>query len=115
MRKAFYQEKPLENEDIRSIGIRTLVIRFFIHETERGWECEEVEYSHKEELTDADYPPMVSTIIRGKYSEDAVEAILNNYLADPTDEHHATEFNLLQSWRNEAKERARKIIDSTAE
>lgn len=115
MNRQIYPERPLDNEEVRSFGIITEVIRFDIHEVEQGFECDEVEYNHKEDLSPSDYGQMVSCIIRGKYSEDAVEAILNNYLSDPTDEHHAAEFNLLQSWRNEAKERAREIIDSTAE
>lgn len=113
MNRQIYPERPLDNEEIRSFGIITEVIRFDIHEVEQGFECDEVEYSHKEDLSPSDYGSMVSCIIRGKYSEDAVEAILNNYLSDPSG--HKQEFDELQDWRETAKQRAREIIDSIAE
>ena len=110
MNRQIYPERPLDNEEVRSIGIITEIIRFDIHEVEQDFECDEVEYNHKEDLSPSDYGPMVSCIIRGKYSEDAVEAILNNYLSDPTNKRYEAEFNMLQSWRAEAKERARSIL-----
>ena len=110
MNRQIYPERPSDNEEIRSFGIITEVIRFDIHEVEQGFECDEVEYNHKEDLSPSDYGPMGSCIIRGKYSEDAVEAILNNYLSDPTNTRYEAEFNMLQSWRAEAKERARSIL-----
>ena len=96
-------------------GIITEVIRFDIHEVEQGFECDEVEYNHKEDLSPSDYGSMVSCIIRGKYSEDAVEAILNNYLSDPTNKRYEAEFQQLQEWRAKAKQAARTIIDDAIE
>lgn len=96
-------------------GIITEVIRFDIHEVEQGFECDEVEYNHKDDLSPSDYGSMVSCIIRGKYSEDAVEAILNNYLSDPTNTRYEAEFQQLQKWRAKAKQTARIIIDDAIE
>lgn len=110
MNRQIYPERPKDNEEVRSFGIITEVIRFDIREVEEGFECNEVEYNHKEGLSSSDFGSMVSCIIRGKYSEDDVEAILNNYLADPENERYVAEFNSLQSWRNEAKERTRSIL-----
>lgn len=49
------------------------------------------------------YDEAVSAEIRKKYSQDAVEAILNNFLADPTNELFKTEFFALQDYRAECK------------
>lgn len=109
--KQIYDFEPKSVETIISTGMMTTVIRFDITKKEDGtYECEEVEYNHKEDLSPSDFGSMVSCIIRGKYSEDDVEAILNNYLADPENERYVAEFNRLQSWRNEAKERTRSIL-----
>lgn len=43
----------------------------------------------------------ISAIIRSRYSQDQVEAITQNYLADP--EGRKEEFDALQAWRAEAK------------
>jgi hypothetical protein len=57
-----------------------------------------------------DYPMLVSSLVRERYSEDDVEAIMNNYLADP--EGHKADFDELQAWRVKAKEVAREVIDA---
>ena len=61
-------------------------------------------------FTQDDYPMLVSSLVRERYSEDDVEAILNNYLADP--EGHKADFDELQAWRVKAKEVAREVIES---
>lgn len=121
MNKQYYAERPQSVELIRSLGISTTVIRFNIEERhpdpddpqQAPWMADEVEYNHKEALRESDYGPMVSAIIRSEYSEDAVEAIVNNYLADP--DGHAEEFQQLQEWRAKAKQAARTIIDDAIE
>ena len=118
MNKQYYEERPLAQEQVRSMNIITTVIRFHIKECQPDpenpqqapWQADEVEYNHKEALQESDYGPMVSAIIRSEYSEDAVEAIVNNYLADP--DGHTEEFQQLQVWRTEAKQRAREVISS---
>jgi len=57
------------------------------------------------------YPHIVSAIVRDRYSADDVEAIINNYLADP--EGHSEEFVALQQWRDVAKRTARELIETT--
>jgi hypothetical protein len=58
-----------------------------------------------------DYPMLVSSLVRERYSEDDVEAIMNNYLADP--EGHKADFDELQAWRAKAKQTAKEVIDAT--
>lgn len=115
MNHQVYPNRPAENEDIRSLGIVTTVVRFNIQHTDQGWECDEVEYSHRENLQESDYGSLVSAIVRGRYSEDDVEAIVNNYLAAPDEGAHTADFQQLQQWRSEAKIRAREIISANTE
>ena len=115
MNKQVYQNRPTQVETIHSVGINTTVIRFGVTETEQGFECEEVEYCHKQPLSEADYGPMVTAIIRSRYDANEVEAILNNYLADSENSDHTAEFQQLQGWRAKAKRVARTIIDDAIE
>lgn len=57
----------------------------------------------------ATYGDIVSAIIDDKYSNDAMQAIINNHLLDSTSEHEA-EFNEMQAWRSHAKEVAHKVV-----
>lgn len=54
------------------------------------------------------YPRLVSEFVRQKYSQDKVEAILNNYMAEP--EKHSTEFTELQEYRKACKEYAKGLL-----
>ena len=105
--KKNYDFEPKAVETIISTGMMTTVFRLDITKKEDGtYECEEVEYNHKEPITEEkDYGPMVSTLIRAHYSQDQVEAITQNYLADP--ERYKDDFEALQAWRAEAKKIAK--------
>lgn len=110
--KQIYDFEPKPVETIISTGMMTTVIRLDITKTEdETWECEEVEYNHKEPLTEEkDYGPMVSTLIRAHYSQDQVEAITQNYLAAL--EGHKVDFDDLQSWRSESKRVAKALLNN---
>lgn len=56
----------------------------------------------------ADYPTIVSSIIRTRYSEDQVEAIILNH--DDGDPDHEQEYIDLQAWRKEAKRIAKEVL-----
>ena len=58
------------------------------------------------------YAILVSTIIKEKYSDDKMQAIINNYLMDITDTEHKQEFIDMQQWRAHAKEIAKEIINN---
>lgn len=53
------------------------------------------------------YADRIDEIVREKYSQSAVEAILNNYIANPDDEEIKAEFDVLQEYRASAKEAAK--------
>ena len=53
------------------------------------------------------YEQLVTKYIRSKYSQSRIEAIVNNYLDEPTNEKYLAEFQELQSYRKECKLRAK--------
>lgn len=61
----------------------------------------------KNNRTEKYYGQLVSKYVRERYTENDVEAILNNYLNDMTNEKYKAEFDALQVYRNECKQRAK--------
>lgn len=53
---------------------------------------------------------LISAFIRERYSVSQVEAIVNNYLSDMSNEEYLKEFNDMQEWRKQAKSIAKKIV-----
>lgn len=115
MTKTQYQ--PAEGYVIPSNGVEVIndgadmLIRYDIAEadTEEG---QPKQYTANEVRVkrSASYGDIVSAIIDDKYSNDEMQAIINNHLLDATSEHEA-EFADMQSWRSHAKEVAHKVID----
>lgn len=62
-------------------------------------------------IISTDKGEMVNNIIRERYSASQVEAIVNNYLSDTTNEEYLKEFNDMQEWRKQAKSIAKKVND----
>ena len=62
-------------------------------------------------IISTDRGEMVNNIIRDKYSASQVEAIVNNYLSDTTNEEYLKEFNDMQEWRKKTKSIAKKVND----
>lgn len=60
------------------------------------------------ELDTIDYPSVVSAIVRCKYSQSDIEAIVLN--GSDTEE-HAEEYAALQAWRTEAKRIAKIVVN----
>lgn len=56
------------------------------------------------------YAGIVDTLIVFKYPNDKMQAVVNNYLLDPTDQQSLNEFNQMQEWRKYAKELAKEIL-----
>lgn len=113
MEKKYYDERPEPFETIRSAGMMATIIRMEVKESEDpeqgAWECEEVEYCHREALSQVDYGHMVAALVRSHFSADDVEAIQLNYMESKTTEHE-DEFNVLKQWRETAKQRVRQIL-----
>lgn len=64
-------------------------------------------YAENGETRDEKYARLVDAYVREKYSQSAVEAIINNYLSDPENEKYKAEFADLQMYREECKNRAK--------
>ena len=56
------------------------------------------------------YGPLVSAIVSERYPEDAMQAVVNNYLLEPRTDETVAEFDAMQSWRAFAKEVAHQAI-----
>ena len=57
-----------------------------------------------------DYGVIVDLIIKENYPNGQMEAILNNYLFDPTDSEFKAKFDKMQEFRNYAKEIAKQAM-----
>ena len=53
------------------------------------------------------YKSFISKEIRKKYSQDEIEAIVNNFLDEPTNLKYFKEFTELQTYRKECKKKIR--------
>ena len=103
-------ERPLALEYSRGMNGQYAIVRFNIVEVEEGYEYDEASITTQNNPLAEDYAPLVSAIVREEYTQDDVEAIMNNYLADP--EGHKADFDELQAWRAKAKQVAREVIDA---
>lgn len=57
-----------------------------------------------------DYSGVVDALIVYKYPNDKMQAIINNYLLDQSNEQVVNEFNEMQEWRKRSKELAKDIL-----
>lgn len=65
--------------------------------------------------TEPTYDILVSALIRKKYDADKMEAIINNYLADTTDETAKAEFDEMQAYRQEVKDFCKAVFTAIEE
>ena len=56
------------------------------------------------------YEGVVDAIVSHKFPNDRMQAVINNYLLDTTDDQAVREFREMQFWRTEAKAIAREIF-----
>ena len=104
---------PSDKAEVKHTNGR-FVVRFGIEKYEHS-DADEMAHDNEPtmmaceriELEAIDYPSVVSSIVRCKYSQSDIEAIVLN--GSDTEE-HAAEYAALQEWRAHAKEVARSII-----
>lgn len=53
---------------------------------------------------------VIAQIVNSRYSNDEMQAIINNYLLDASDEEAVAEFKEMQAWRKHAKEIADRFL-----
>lgn len=63
-----------------------------------------------DKLKEKRYGKLISRLVRQRYSQDDVEAIVNNYLSDPQDGTYQLEFRELQAYREQCKIKAHNEI-----
>lgn len=80
----------------------------FVITDEMQKEIEDAIFTKTQEL---EYPDLVEILVRQKYSQSKVEAILNNYLYDPSSIEHSQEFSNLQDYRIACKLKARELLE----
>ena len=56
------------------------------------------------------YDTLVSALVKARYDDDRMTAIINNRMAEPDDADIAAEWEEMQQWRREAKALAKQII-----
>lgn len=59
-----------------------------------------------------DYATLVSALIRFRYTDDAMMAIINNRMLSPDDPDILAEWQEMQQWRTESKEIAHAAMES---
>ncbi|MBO5537607.1 MAG: hypothetical protein J5971_00950 [Prevotella sp.] len=71
---------------------------------QEAWCATDVLFYHEQpHITEENYAELVATIVRRKFSADAVEAITQNYLETPDRDDYRRELRELQKWRVMAK------------
>ena len=104
---------PSEQVSVQHTNGR-FIVRFGIEKYEHSY-AEEMPHENdplmmaceRIELEAIDYPSVVSSIVRCRYSQSDIEAIVLN--GSDTDE-HASEYAALQAWRAEAKRIAKIVV-----
>lgn len=108
MKNTSYDIEPPKFVEQRIIyGQKNRTINYEVEEfTEGGYEFNSIA------LPPAvwDYGVIVDLIIKEHYPNGQMEAILNNYLLDPSDEQSKAKFNEMQEYRNYAKELAKQAM-----
>lgn len=62
-----------------------------------------------------DYDSIVNAIVSKEYPNDKMQAIINNYLLDPSNENTTKEFNDMQAFRKKAKDWAKDLLNYVKE
>ena len=104
---------PSDQVDVKHINGR-FIVRFDIEKYEHSAADEMVHDNdpimmacERIELDAIDYPSVVSAIVRCKYSQSDIEAIVLNGIDT---EEHASEYQAMQAWRAEAKRIAKIVV-----
>lgn len=107
MKKILVPQKVLKVEFCSTVGNYSK-IDVFLMEREMG---QEFEYLYKQYTNNLYYSTIVNDIITFEYPNDKMQAIVNNYLLDPSDEKALEEFNKMQDFRKLAKKEAKACIE----
>lgn len=107
------EERPQRAAYTIELGLRRYTVAFDIQERENA---EGGRYEWKEAVMPRGLPTyeqLVSAFIRGRYSDDQMQALVNNYLLDG--EKYLDEWNAMQEWRRQSKLAAKELAAELAE
>lgn len=110
------EESPLSVVSVdASLPVRAVLAELPMHELRGEALVAVLKYVAKRDaVTDYSiyYGALVNAMVRSKYSEDEVEAIVCNVLAAKVTEEHQNEWLAFQAYREECKARAMAIVDA---
>lgn len=109
--KIISSEPPQQIRYKIKLGLRQYTIAFDIQELKEG---DELKYQWSEatfELGKPTYSQLVATMIKSRYPDDDMQAIINNHLLGDGDAEHEAEWLAMQAWRSEAKVKAKEILE----
>ena len=106
MKKTSNSEPKLLSISHNRLRQRLVTVAIDVEKTDEGYAYSEVTL----QPGTISYDGIVSQLITSRYPSDKMQAIINNYLADPSDEAILQEFSTMQTWRKEAKNLAKKIL-----
>ena len=55
---------------------------------------------------------IISAVIRSRFDQDQMEAVMNNYLENPADAEAIADFTEMQNWRKQAKAIAKEALEA---
>lgn len=87
-------------------GRETFFVNWDIKENDGWYIYDQVEI----EFNKWNYSGVVDALITYKYPIDKMQAVINNYLLEPSNEEYIAAFNEMQAWRKEAKEIAKEAL-----
>lgn len=100
----------------RHLGQKVYTINFNVEEVNESdsYECKFRYNTVTLPVGRYDRATVISAIIRQRYSDDEMQAIINNYLLDPNNSEAVVEFNEMQEYRKHAKNIADQFLQEIA-
>lgn len=111
-------EKPEPISYKISLGLRKYTIAFDVQEVKQETENNEQSQSVSYEWCEATFPigvptyaNLVAAFVHGRYTDDDMQALVNNHLLDAGEEAEEAEWNAMQEWRKECKQLAKDVLE----
>lgn len=111
-------EKPEAITYKISLGLRKYTIAYDVREVVQETESDEQPQTVSYEWCEATFPVgiptyanLVAAFVHGRYTDDDMQALVNNHLLDAGEEAEEAEWNAMQEWRKECKQLAKDILE----
>lgn len=107
------ESEQLPNRFSKNIELGQQVATFLVSEKQDNGTYKYQTYTLKPAVLD--YDSIVNAIISEEYPNDKMQAVINNYLLDPSNEDTTKEFNDMQAFRKKAKDWAKDLLNYVKE